>query len=53
MDCWLTKNSAKYFKAKGNFVMTNKTLLTTKKTGAYVTVEDGQILLKLVNGYIT
>lgn len=53
MDCWLTRNTAQYFKAKGKFIMTNKTLLSTKRDGAFVIMEDGQALLRLVRGFIT
>ena len=52
MDCWLTKNTATYFKAGGKFIMTNKTLLSTKRDGAYVIIENGQAVLRLVNGFI-
>jgi hypothetical protein len=53
MDCWLTENTATYFKAAGKFIMTNKTLLSVKKDGAYVITEGGQSVLRLINGYIT
>lgn len=53
MDCWLTRNTATYFKAGGKFIMTNKTLLSTKKDGAYVIIEDGQAVLRLINGFIS
>lgn len=53
MDCWLTKNTATYFKARGKFIMTNKTLLSAKRDGAYVIIENGQAVLRLVNGFIT
>lgn len=52
MDCWLTKNTATYFKAGGKFIMTNKTLLSAKRDGAYVIIENGQAILRLVNGFI-
>ena len=52
MDCWLTKNTATYFKAGGKFIMTNKTLLSAKRDGAYVIIENGQAVLRLVNGFI-
>jgi hypothetical protein len=52
LDCWLTQNTATYFKANGKFVMSNKTLLSTKKDGAYVIVEDNQIVLRLINGFV-
>lgn len=52
MDCWLTKNTAIYFKAGGKFIMTNKTLLSAKRDGAYVIIENGQAILRLVNGFI-
>lgn len=52
MDCWLTKNTATYFKARGKFIMTNKTLLSAKRDGAYVVIENGQAVLRLVNGFI-
>lgn len=52
MDCWLTKNTATYFKAGGKFIMTNKTLLSAKRDGAYVIIENGQVILRLVNGFI-
>ena len=52
MDCWLTKNTAIYFKAGGKFIMTNKTLLSAKRDGAYVIIENGQAVLRLVNGFI-
>jgi hypothetical protein len=41
MDCWLTKNTATYFSLNGKFIMTNKTLLSTKRDGAFIIVEDG------------
>lgn len=53
MDCWLTRNTAQYFKANGKWVMTNKTLLSTKRDGAYVIIENGQAVLRLVNGFIS
>lgn len=53
MDCWLTRNTATYFKAGGKFVMTNKTLLSAKRDGAYVIIENGQAVLRLINGFIT
>lgn len=53
MDCWLTRNTATYFKAGGKFIMTNKTLLSAKRDGAYVIIEDGQAVLRLINGYIS
>lgn len=53
MDCWLTKNTATYFKAAGKFIMTNKTLLSAKRDGAYIIVENGQSVLRLINGYIS
>lgn len=52
LQCWVTKNTATYFKLKNKFILTNKTLLTTKRDGAYVTTENGQIVLKLVKGFI-
>lgn len=52
MDCWLTKNTATYFKAGGKFIMSNKTLLSAKRDGAYVIIENGQAVLRLVNGFI-
>lgn len=52
MDCWLTKNTATYFKAGGKFIMTNKTLFSAKRDGAYVIIENGQAILRLVNGFI-
>lgn len=52
MDCWLTKNTATYFKAGGKFIMSNKTLLSSKRDGAYVIIENEQAVLKLVNGFI-
>lgn len=53
MDCWLTRNTATYFKAGGKFIMTNKTLLSAKRDGAYVIMENGQAVLKLKNGFIS
>lgn len=53
MNCWLTKNTATYFKAGGKFIMTNRTLLSTKRDGAYVTIENGQAVLRLINGFIS
>ncbi len=53
MDCWLTKNTATYFKAAGKFIMTNKTLLSAKRDGAYIIIENGQAVLRLINGYIS
>lgn len=53
MDCWLTKNTATYFKAAGKFIMTNKTLLSAKRDGAYVIIENGQAVLRLIKGYVT
>ena len=53
MDCWLTRNTATYFKAGGKFIMTNKTLLSAKRDGAYVIIEDGQAVLRLINGFIS
>lgn len=53
MDCWLTKNTATYFKVGGEFIMTNKTLLSAKRDGAYVIIENGRAVLRLVNGFIT
>lgn len=53
MDCWLTKNTALYFKANGKWIMTNKTLLSTKRDGAFVIIENGQAVLRLVNGFIS
>lgn len=52
MDCWLTKNTATYFKAGGKFIMTNKTLLSSKRDGAYAIIENGQAVLRLVNGFV-
>ena len=52
MDCWLTKNTATYFKVGGKFIMSNKTLLSAKRDGAYVIIENGQAVLRLVNGFI-
>lgn len=53
MDCWLTRNTATYFKAGGKFVMTNKTLLSAKRDGAYIIMENGQAVLRLINGFIS
>lgn len=53
MDCWLTRNMATYFKANGKWIMTNKTLLSTKKDGAFVIIENGQAVLRLVRGFIS
>lgn len=53
LDCWLTKNTADYFKANGKFIMTNKTLLSAKRDGAYVIVENDQAVLRLIRGFIT
>lgn len=53
MDCWLTKNTALYFKANGKWIMTNKTLLSTKRDGAFVIIENNQAVLRLVNGFIS
>ncbi len=53
MNCWLTKNTATYFKAKGKFIMTNKTLLSAKRDGAYVIIENGKAVLRLINGFVT
>jgi len=33
--------------------MTNRTLLSTKRDGAFVIVENGQAVLRLVNGFIS
>lgn len=52
MDCWMTRNTATYFTAGRKFIMTNRTLLTTKKDGAYVIMKDGQAALRLINGFI-
>lgn len=52
LDCWLTRNTANYFKAVGKFIMTNKTLLSAKRDGAYVIVENGQSILRLINGFV-
>lgn len=53
MDCWLTRNTALYFKANGKWIMTNKTLLSTKRDGAFVIIENGQAVLRLVRGFIS
>lgn len=53
MDCWVTRNTAQYFKANNKWIMTNKTLLSTKRDGAFVIVENGQAILRLVNGFIS
>ena len=52
MDCWLTRNTAMYFKTNNKWIMTNKTLLSTKRDGAFVIVENGQAVLRLVRGFI-
>lgn len=52
MDCWLTRNTAMYFKANNKWIMTNKTLLSTKRDGAFVIIENGQAVLRLVRGFI-
>lgn len=53
LNCWLTKNTANYFKAAGKFIMTNKTLLSVKKDGAYVIIDNGQAVLRIINGFVT
>ena len=53
MNCWITRNTAQYFKANGRWIITNKTMLSTKRDGAYVIIENGQAVLRLVNGFIS
>lgn len=53
MDCWLTRNTATYFKANKKWIMTHRTLLSTKRDGAFVIVENGQTVLRLVQGFIS
>lgn len=53
MDCWFTENTATYFTLNNKFLMTNRTLFTTKKKGAYVIIEDSQAILKIHEGFIT
>ncbi len=52
LQCWVTKNTAIYFKLKNKFILTNKTVLTSKRDGAYVIIENGQTVLKLVRGFL-
>ena len=53
LDCWLTANTADFFTLKGKWILTNKTILSTKRDGAFVINEDGRNLLRIVNGFIT
>jgi hypothetical protein len=53
LDCWLTRNTADFFTLKGKWILTNKTILSTKRDGAFVINEDGRNLLRIVNGFIT
>lgn len=52
MNCWLSENTAVLFRAGGKWIMTDKTLFSSKKDGAYVIQENGQSVLKLINGMI-
>lgn len=53
LDCWLTRNTADFFTLNGKWILTNKTILSTKRDGASVINEDGRNLLRIVNGFIT
>lgn len=53
MDCWFTKSNVTYFRAGKKFIKYGESLLATGKGGAYIVIEDGQVALKILNGFVS
>lgn len=52
LDCWISANTANFFTLKGKWILTNKTILSTKRDGAFVIDEEGRNVLRIVSGYV-
>lgn len=53
LDYWSTIDSANFFTLGGKWVLTNKSILSTKRYGAFIIEEDGLKTLRIAHGYIT